>query len=255
MQAQTGNTRWTAAVALAIGLHAAVIGTCLFRLAFSSRLPRADAVAIAVDFAPQAAAPPAPKRDVAPGPDQVKTPKVKPLPTPVVKKLPFDPPPETKAADIKPDVAFAKQSAEDVKPDVQKQPPAPDTTRQVALDVKADKKLEAPITGGVSAGSTKAEALWDALVRAKLGRLLRYPIASMRLHEEDTVMVRLVIDRSGRLLSSALVHSKGYARLDGEAMDLVRRASPLPKPPPEVQGDTIDFAVPIDFYFDTAKGR
>jgi protein TonB len=77
----------------------------------------------------------------------------------------------------------------------------------------------------------------------------------MRLHEEDTVMVRLVIDRSGRLLSSALVHSKGYARLDGEAMDLVRRASPLPKPPPEVQGDTIDFAVPIDFYFDTAKGR
>jgi len=241
------------AVILAVGLHGVVIGACFIRLAFSTRLPTASAIAI--DFATEAAAPPAPKREVAPGPDQVKTPKVKPLPTPQVKKLPFDPPPETKADDVKPDVAFAKKSQDDVKPDVQKQPPAPDTTRQVSLDVKADKKLEAPVTGGVSAGSTKAIDLWDALVRAKLGRLLRYPIASMRLHEEDTVMVRLVIDRNGRLLSSELVQSRGYTRLDGEAMDLVRRASPLPKPPPEVQGETIDFIVPIDFYFDTVRGR
>ncbi len=247
-QPQPGNTRWTVAIVLAVGLHAAVIGICLFRLAFSPRLPAASAVAMAVDFAPQAAAPPAPKRDIAPGPDQVKTPKVKPLPTPEVKKLPFDPPPELKTADVKPDVAFEKKSQDDVKPEVQKQPPAPDTTRQVALDVKPDKTLQAPLTGGVSGGSTKAEDLWAARVGAKLERLKHYPVASMRLHEEDVVVVHFVVDRNGRVLLSEVVHSKGFARLDGEAADLLHRASPLPKPPPEVEGETIERNVAIEFY-------
>jgi len=247
MQSQSGNARWTVAIVLGVGLHAAVFGACFVRLAFSPRLPAESA--IAVDFATEAAAPPAPKHDVAPGPDQVKTPKVKPLPTPEVKKLPFDPPPETKADDVKPDVAFAKKTQDDVKPAVQKQPPAPDTTRQAALDVKPDKKLEAPITGGVNSGSTKAADLWEARVGAKLARLLRYPLASMSLHERDTVMVHFVIDRSGRVLSSEGVRRKGFPRLDGEAIDLLRRASPLPKPPPEVEGEMIERTVPVDFYF------
>jgi len=255
LQSYASDTRWTSAVVLAVGLHAAVFGACFLHLAFSPRLPTASAAAIAIDFAPQAAAPPAPKHDVAPGPDQLKTPKVKPLPTPQVKKLPFDPPPETKAADVKPDVAFEKKAQDDVKPDVQKQPPAPETTRQISLDVKPDKKLEAPLTGGVSGGSTKAEDLWEARVGAKLQRLKHYPVASMRLHEEDVVLVHFMIDRNGRVLLSEVVHSKGFGRLDGEAMDLLRRASPLPKPPPEVPGETIERSVPIDFFVDTTKGR
>ncbi len=255
LQSQASDTRWTSATVAAVGLHVAVVGACFLHLAFSPRLPTATAAAIAIDFAPQAAAPPAPKRDVAPGPDQVKTPKIKPLPTPEVKKLPFDPPPETKAADVKPDVAFEKKTQDDVKPEVQKQPPAPETTRQVALDVKPDKKLEAPLTGGVSGGSTKAEDLWEARVGAKLQRLKHYPVASMRLHEEDVVLVHFMIDRNGRVLLSEVVHSKGLARLDGEAMDLLRRASPLPKPPPEVPGETIERSVPIDFFVDTTGRR
>lgn len=248
MQSETGDTRWTAAAVLAVGLHATVIGACFLHLAFAPRLPPPSASAMAIDFAPLAAAPPAPKRDVAPGPDQVKTPKVKPLPTPLVKKLPFDPPPETKVADVKPDVAFEKKAEEDAKPDVQKKPPAPETTREVALDVKADKKLEAPLTGGVSGGSTKAEDLWAARVGAKLERLKHYPIASMRLHEEDLVVVHFMIDRNGKVILSEVVHSKGFTRLDGEATDLLHRASPLPKPPPEVPGETIERNVAIEFY-------
>jgi protein TonB len=114
--------------------------------------------------------------------------------------------------------------------------------------VKADKKLEAPLTGGVSGGSTKAEDLWAARVGAKLERLKHYPIASMRLHEEDLVVVHFMIDRNGKVLLSEVVHSKGLTRLDGEAVDLLHRASPLPKPPPELSGDTIERNIPIEFY-------
>jgi protein TonB len=242
-----------AAAVIAVGLHAAVIASFFFHLAFSTRLPTASAIAI--DLAAEAAAPPAPKREVAPGPDQVKTPKVKPQPTPEVKKLPFDPPPETKATDVKPDVAFVKKAQDDVKPEVQKQPPAPETTRQVALDVKPDKKLEAPLNGGVNSGSTKAEDLWEARVGAKLQKLKHYPAASMSLHEEDLVVVHFVIDRNGKVLLSEVVRSKGFTRLNGEAVDLLHRASPLPKPPPEVQGETIERSVPIEFFVDTTRSR
>jgi protein TonB len=242
-----------AAVVLAIALHAAVVGACFFHLAFATRLPTASAVAI--DLAVEAAAPPAPKREVAPGPDQVKTVKVRPKPLLELKKLPFDPPPETKATEVKPDVAFAKKSQEDVKPDVQTQPPAPETTRQVSLDVKPDKKLEAPIVGGVNSGSTKAEDLWEARVGAKLQKLKHYPAASMSLHEEDLVVVHFVIDRNGKVLQAEVVRSKGFTRLNGEAVDLLHRASPLPKPPPEVQGETIERSVPIEFFVETTRSR
>jgi protein TonB len=241
------------AAIIAAGLHAAVVASFFLHVAFSTRLPTASAIAI--DLAAEAAAPPAPKREVAPGPDQVKTPKIKPQPTPQVKKLPFDPPPETKAADVKPDVAFAKDAQEEVKPDKKKEPPAPETTKQVSLDLKPDKKLEAPLNGGVSNGSTKAEDLWEARVGAKLQKLKHYPAASMSLHEEDQVVVHFVIDRNGKVLLSEVVRSKGFARLNGEAVDLVRRASPLPKPPPEVQGETIERSVPIEFFVDTTRSR
>jgi protein TonB len=250
---QPQNTRWTIAATLAVGLHGAAIGALLFHLVFESR--PAPMGAIAVDLAAEAVAPPAPKHEVAPGPQQVEAPKAQPKPTPNVKKLPFDPPPETQATDAKPDVAFEKTSKPDSKPIDQPKPPAPQTTREASLNLKEDKAVAAPQIGGLINGSNKPQDLWEARVGAKLQRLKRYPAASMSLHEEDSVMVHFVIDRTGKVLSAEVVRSRGFARLDAEAIDLLRRASPLPKPPPEVEGQTIERTVPIEFFVDKNQGR
>lgn len=50
--------------------------------------------------------------------------------------------------------------------------------------------------------------------------------------------VTFVIDRSGRLISNALVESTGIAPLDTETLAMVERSAPFPKPPAQVKDDS-----------------
>jgi len=56
------------------------------------------------------------------------------------------------------------------------------------------------------------------------------------------------MDRGGRVLSASLERSSGFAELDREAMSLPNRAQPLPKPPEERAGDTLELVVPVEFF-------
>lgn len=49
--------------------------------------------------------------------------------------------------------------------------------------------------------------------------------------------VTFVIDRSGKLISNALVESTGFAPLDAAALAMIERSAPFPKPPSEAQDD------------------
>lgn len=49
--------------------------------------------------------------------------------------------------------------------------------------------------------------------------------------------VTFVIDRSGTLISHALVESTGSPPLDAAALKMVERSEPFPKPPPEAKDD------------------
>jgi protein TonB len=46
---------------------------------------------------------------------------------------------------------------------------------------------------------------------------------------------------------SRIVRTSGFAALDQETIDTVRRAQPFPPPPPNLPGETFDFTVPIRF--------
>jgi protein TonB len=56
------------------------------------------------------------------------------------------------------------------------------------------------------------------------------------------------MDRQGRVLSSRVERSSGHAELDREAAALPPRVSPLPPPPEERAGETIELLVPIEFF-------
>jgi protein TonB len=49
-------------------------------------------------------------------------------------------------------------------------------------------------------------------------------------------------------LSVRLERSSGVRSLDDEALSLPKRASPLPRPPEEVKGDSIELVVPVEFF-------
>ena len=55
------------------------------------------------------------------------------------------------------------------------------------------------------------------------------------------------MDRDGRVLGSWLERSSGAAALDEETLELIKRAEPLPKPPAEVAGETVQLVVPVEF--------
>ena len=55
------------------------------------------------------------------------------------------------------------------------------------------------------------------------------------------------LDRNGEVVTSRVVRSSGFAALDQDTIDTVRRAQPFPPPPANMPGETFDFTVPIRF--------
>ena len=87
-------------------------------------------------------------------------------------------------------------------------------------------------------------ARWQARVASHLERRKRYPSAARKQGQQGTAQVRFTIDGSGNVQSVSLVRSSGVPLLDEEVVALVRRASPVPAPPPGVNRTIV---VPIRF--------
>lgn len=94
------------------------------------------------------------------------------------------------------------------------------------------------------AGTSRSYA---AKVRSWLYAHKIYPRRARLRREEGRVQVRFIIDRAGLLIEGMILQRSGNAALDEEAIAMMRRASPFPKAPVEVRGDTIEFTAPIEF--------
>ena len=76
-------------------------------------------------------------------------------------------------------------------------------------------------------------------------RLQRYPPQARGV--QGVVSLAFTIDRHGKVVSSRIVKSSGSAVLDAEALDLIKRAAPLPPPPADIADSELSFVVPIRF--------
>lgn len=114
---------------------------------------------------------------------------------------------------------------------------APETTAPLAVESRA-------------ASSQMATATYEQILLAHLERNKRYPRAARAHRQQGVAHIRFSMDRRGRVLSARLVRSTGHALLDREAEALPLRAQPLPPPPPEIAGATIELTVPIEFFLE-----
>lgn len=80
-----------------------------------------------------------------------------------------------------------------------------------------------------------------------LNQYKQYPKLALRRGIEGDCVVRIVIDRSGRVQSSSLEVSSKNNLLDREALAMVERANPFPAPPQEVPGRTLEYVIPVSF--------
>ncbi|WP_234905883.1 TonB family protein [Affinirhizobium pseudoryzae] len=150
------------------------------------------------------------------------------VPLPVIRPEEIEEPKEVRKEEPKP---VKKKVAERPKP----KPPAPaaKAAEQAKAEVRQSDRTAAAANSNSPAGSSVSPARWQSKLAAHLGRQRGKCPAAGR---GSTAYVTFRIDGSGNLSGVSLSRSSGYGDFDQYMVDLVRRASPVPPPPPGIPG-------------------
>lgn len=84
------------------------------------------------------------------------------------------------------------------------------------------------------AADQSTDANYKGLVFSLIRQSQRFPPAAEARGATGTAVVSFMLDRAGNVVTLTLVKPTGDRDLDAEAIALVRRAAPFPKPPPGV---------------------
>lgn len=256
--------RWGGSLLLVLGAHAAVgIGAMSWRVAMEEAAASPPAVMLDLAPLPEVAPPPA-VEPVIPEPVPPPEPVIEPPePEPVVEPEPIpevepEPPPPVPAEVALPEPPKPKPKPEPPKPQPPKvTPPKPQaqvkpaptppqtTTAQAAPSAPSAAPSLSPAPA--VAHNSAAVPTWRGLVLGHLERYKRYPRSAQMRRQQGVPHVRIVIDRSGRVVAARLEKSSGVESLDEETVALAERASPLPAPPPEMAQDRIELVVPVQY--------
>jgi protein TonB len=76
-----------------------------------------------------------------------------------------------------------------------------------------------------------------------------YPSSARRRGQEGEVILRFVITANGELIHHKLISRAVFQSLNKEALNMVKRASPLPRVPVEIQAGAkqFEYTIPISF--------
>lgn len=134
---------------------------------------------------------------------------------------------------------------------------APPKARAKAVAKPAERVREAksakaaPSRSSAKSTASRAPSIspakWQSRVIAWINRHKRYPSASKARGDQGQVQVNFAINASGVVVSASIGRSSGNAALDKAALDMVRRASPVPAPPPEIARNRMQLALPVQF--------
>ena len=125
-----------------------------------------------------------------------------------------------------------------IKEIVKPEPKAP-TIKQEPIALTKPNISPSAIKKTMESYSTK---LTKAIARQK-----KYPrIAQMRGWQGELIL-DLKVDGQGNLLQAKIKQGSKFKILDTEGMNMVKRASPFPKPPKELESKIFNVIVPISF--------
>jgi protein TonB len=187
-------------------------------------------------------------------------PAAKPEPTPEPKPEPKPAPKPKPKPDPKPEPAPKPEPRPEPEPEPTPEPaaePAPAPAEPApAADVS-----EATETSGEEGDASESQdavplqtAGNSADVNSYLSKLSRhlaryydYPRRARRLGQQGTPVIVFEFTRDGKLLEHSLRDSSGHRLLDDAALQMLEQAAPLPAVPPEMQGQTFAYALPVRF--------
>jgi len=89
---------------------------------------------------------------------------------------------------------------------------------------------------------------YEQLISLWIQKFKLYPADAKTQGLQGDTVVRIRIDRQGNIRYYILEHSTGIPSLDRAAIDMIRRANPVPAVPNDYpSGDLIEFLIPVNF--------
>ena len=184
---------------------------------------------------PEPPKPPQPK----PEPPKPEPPKPQPkktipppvrMPPPLPKEQAIAPPPSV--APPPPPQVIAAAPEKVVEPTFvapQQQPQEPEKPREPPPDIEADL------------------GKYGSLLAREFAKHKQYPRIAQIRGWQGTVRIKLEVDTNGTVTSSTISESSGYEALDKQALEMVKKTSPLPSPPESLRGRPFTITVPVLF--------
>jgi periplasmic protein TonB len=98
---------------------------------------------------------------------------------------------------------------------------------------------------GTGESLRRERTTWQKELAVHLEKYKRYP--QNRPPESVAIVLRIVLDRTGHVVSAEVAKSSGDAAFDNAAIAMMRRADPVPPPPPLVADEGLTFSMPVIF--------
>lgn len=97
------------------------------------------------------------------------------------------------------------------------------------------------------------EVSYIARVTSWLGQHKYYPLGARQSGIQGTVRLYLVINRDGEVLTLSVARSSGHPVLDQAAMQMVRRAEPLPAMPGSLLRTRLEIILPVHYALEVSR--
>ncbi len=136
-------------------------------------------------------------------------------------------------------------------PQNQVSPEKSDSPRQFVRYMPAEKTAEKKDGTGIGnsvASSAAIKSRYEQTISLWIQKFKLYPESARAQGMEGSTVVRIRIDRRGNIRYSGLEGNTGYEELDRAALDMVRRANPVPAVPDGYpEGEMFEFLIPVNF--------
>lgn len=242
---------WGMSAAAAAALHLAAAGVALIAFAAEPDDDAGGAPAIEISLAP-AAPHVEDEPDAPPGPPSEAVAAAAPAAASMQTKDNDDP----KIARVEAEEADHSLSEKHEKPveDPAKHQATPvisaeSAASEAAAPPKSDAEQEAPHAVAPVQGADKAaraaKQTWMKQLMAHIHRHKRYPSGVAR--RSVTLTVAFTLDRLGHVVASRVQRSSGDPTFDQAALDMMKRADPVPPPPPAIADEILNFSFPMLF--------
>lgn len=98
---------------------------------------------------------------------------------------------------------------------------------------------------GTGESLRRVRSTWQKELAVHLDKHKRYP--TDRSNQSAEIVVRFELDRAGHVVSADIAKSSGDAAFDNAALTMMRRADPVPAPPPLIADEGLTFSLPVIF--------